>query len=121
MGASCLLAASLPGCGLFDDAEMKVCSLEELDEQGQVSPKFNGKRILATRLDGEIVIFSLICSHKKCTVKYKELEEQFACPCHEGLYDKYGEVIDGPPPEALSRFKYEIRGAELWVLNQKEI
>ncbi len=118
LGIGCALVTTIPACSLFDEPEMLVCQLSELDRVSFVTQKFNRKRILARKMDGEITIFSLICSHKRCTVKYKEMDEQFACPCHEGLYDKYGQVIDGPPPEALSRFQFEIRGEELWVLNE---
>lgn len=119
VGIGCALLTTIPACTLFDEPEMLVCKLSELDHVTFVTKKFNRKRILARKLDGELVIFSLICSHKKCTVKYKEMEDHFACPCHEGMYDRNGEVIDGPPPEPLSRFKHEIRGDELWVLNEK--
>lgn len=111
---------TVPGCSLFDEPEMLVCKLSELDSVSFLTVKFNRKRILVRKLDSKIVVFSLICSHKRCTVKYKEIEDHFECPCHEGIYDRYGEVIDGPPPEPLTRFKHEIRGDELWVLNQAE-
>jgi nitrite reductase/ring-hydroxylating ferredoxin subunit len=118
LGIGAGMAASLPGCAFLMESEKRVCSLSELEAAGSVSIKFNFARILATRLEGEIVIFSLICSHKRCTVKWEAEEEQFECPCHEGVYDKYGEVVDGPPPDPLRRFKHEIRGEDLWVLNQ---
>lgn len=120
LGLGCALLTTIPACSLFDEPEMLVCKLSDLESVNQVTLKFNGKRILARKLDGKIVVFSLICSHKRCTVKFKEMENHFACPCHEGMYDQYGEVIDGPPPNPLSRFRYEIRGEELWVLNQFE-
>lgn len=106
------------GCSLFDVPEMRVCSLSELKSQPYLISRFNRKKILLTYLEEELVIFSLICSHKRCTVAYEASEEQFVCPCHDGIYDKYGEVIDGPPPEALRRFAYEIRGEDIWVLNR---
>ena len=109
---------SLSGCALFDEPEMLVCTLAELKTNSFFTSRFNRKKIFATYLDDELVIFSLICRHKKCTVAWEEDEELFLCPCHEGTYDKYGEVIDGPPPGPLYRFKYEIRGDEVWVLNE---
>lgn len=111
-------AIGLGGCSLFDEPEMKVCAVSALDETPFLITKFNRKKIFVTRLDDEITIFSLICRHKKCTVGYEESEQLFICPCHEGTYDQYGQVIDGPPPGPLHRFKYEIRGTELWVINE---
>ena len=102
-------------CSLLDEPEMQVCSLEELTAQGHIIAKFNRKKIFVTRLEGELTIFSLICSHKKCTVGYEADTQQFICPCHDGIYDKYGEVVDGPPPEPLPRFKAEVREGMVWV------
>ncbi|MEO1449408.1 MAG: Rieske 2Fe-2S domain-containing protein [Bacteroidota bacterium] len=118
VGLVWLAGNSLAGCGIFDDPEMRVCRLDELEAQRSMTSRFNGKKIFLTYLEEELVIFSLICRHKKCTVKYVPDEEIFACPCHEGMYDKEGEVIDGPPPAPLHRFQYEIRDGEIWVLNK---
>ncbi|MEL6134110.1 MAG: Rieske 2Fe-2S domain-containing protein [Bacteroidota bacterium] len=113
---TCALAA-LPACSLFDEPEMRVCTVSELETAGALIGKFNRKQIFLTYLDEKLTIFSLVCTHKKCTVKWEEEEEIFACPCHEGTYNKQGKVIDGPPPRPLNRFQYEIRGEEIWVLN----
>jgi Rieske Fe-S protein len=110
---------TVSSCGLLNEPEMLVCSMEELEQNDYIISKFNRKKIFVTYLDDELVIFSLICRHKRCTVAWEEDEEQFVCPCHEGTYDKYGEVIDGPPPGPLYRFKHEIREGNLWVLNQR--
>ncbi|MEM6261865.1 MAG: Rieske 2Fe-2S domain-containing protein [Bacteroidota bacterium] len=111
-------ASMLPGCGLFDEPEMLIDSVEQLEQSAFTITKFNRKKIMVTKLDGEWVIFSLICRHKKCTVAYEAEIEEFACPCHEGRYDKLGRVLDGPPPGPLRRFKWEIRAGKLWVLNE---
>ncbi len=109
---------TLSSCNLLNEPEMLVCSLKDLQNAPFFISKFNRKKIFATYLDEELVIFSLICRHKRCTVAWEEDEELFICPCHEGTYDKYGEVIDGPPPGPLMRFKHEIRGEDVWVLNE---
>ena len=118
-GAGLCAAQGLVACSLFDDPEMQVCTLAELQAAGFVIARFNRRQVMATFLDGEIVIFSLICRHKRCTVAWEPDEAQFQCPCHEGLYDKYGKVIDGPPPGPLYRFRHELREDALWVINEK--
>jgi Rieske Fe-S protein len=118
LGAGACTLATLPGCFLFDEPELLVGTLDELAQAGHLVRTFNRKQILVTRLEGELVIFSLICRHKKCTVKYQAFEQEFHCPCHEGVYDRFGRVIDGPPPGPLHRYAYEVREAEIWVLNQ---
>lgn len=114
-----VVTATLPGCSLFDAAEMELCLENDIQEGETKLFTFNRKRILLRKDQGELVIFSLICSHKRCTVAYQAEEEVFECPCHEGLYDKQGNVLDGPPPAPLSRFKYDIRDGMILVLNQR--
>lgn len=108
---------SMTACGLFDEKEMRLGEIEQLKNKPFHIISFNRKDIFVTQSAGEWVIFSLICRHKKCTVAYKPQEEQFICPCHDGIYDKNGKVLSGPPPAPLRRFKHEIRNGELWVLN----
>lgn len=117
-GAGVCALGVLYGCSLLDEAEMKVGLLSDLEEQQQIVSRFNRKKIMATHLDGELVIFSLVCRHKRCTVAYEADSEQFICPCHEGTYDKYGQVLDGPPPAPLRRYRVEVRGNEIWVINE---
>ncbi|MDX2286378.1 MAG: Rieske (2Fe-2S) protein [Bacteroidia bacterium] len=119
-GSVLCAGAALEACALLEDAEMQVGALAELEARGFIETRFNGRKILAVWLDGKPVIFSLICRHKRCTVRYHEEEAQFVCPCHDGLYDRYGQVLDGPPPGPLRRYAAEIRDGELWVLNRFE-
>lgn len=119
MAASAAAVTLLGAAGCSEDEpEMRIGTLKELKEKGSLSPKFNGNRILATQRKEAIVIFSLVCSHKACTVKWKADKDLFACPCHEGKYDREGNVTDGPPPGPLKRYAHEVRGEELWVLNK---
>ncbi|MDX1907795.1 MAG: ubiquinol-cytochrome c reductase iron-sulfur subunit [Bacteroidia bacterium] len=120
VSAGACIAGAPMACSLLDAPDMRVCSLAELRQAGFWITKFNRRQIMA-RIDGaEITIFSLICSHKRCTVKWVPDDKQFQCPCHEGVYDAEGEVLDGPPPAPLRRFRHEVRGQELWVLNETD-
>ena len=118
LGAGMAVMGSAVSCSLFDEKEMMVCSLAELKEKGLVVVRFNRKKILARWEQEEVEIISLICSHKKCTVAYEKEADQFICPCHDGTYDHAGNVVSGPPEDPLRRFKAEIRGDQVWVLNQ---
>ncbi|MER3425504.1 MAG: menaquinol-cytochrome C reductase, partial [Nitrospiraceae bacterium] len=40
---------------------------------------------------------------------------QFICPCHQGVFDKTGRNIAGPPPRPLDRFEVVKRGEQLYV------
>ncbi len=46
---------------------------------------------------------SLLCTHFGCPVQWKEERQQYACPCHNGVFDASGEVVGGPPLRPLRR------------------
>ena len=56
--------------------------------------------------DGEIVAYSLTCTHLGCTVE--EDGEVFACPCHGSRYNQNGEVLKGPAKNKLRRLHVEV-------------
>jgi Rieske Fe-S protein len=39
----------------------------------------------------------------------------FGCPCHGGAYDIEGNRTAGPPVRALDRYRFSIRGGNLWL------
>ena len=53
---------------------------------------------------------SLMCSHFGCVVKWKEDEQIYQCPCHEGRYDADGNVLSGPPPLPLAKVPVALAG-----------
>ncbi len=53
-------------------------------------------------------VFSSVCTHLGCKVKWEGYRNRFYCPCHKGVYDSHGNVLEGPPPRPLDEFKVEI-------------
>lgn len=60
------------------------------------------KRLLIIREKNKIFAMSAICTHLGCTVTQRK--DQFFCPCHGSLFDKWGNVLRGPAPRPLDRF-----------------
>jgi Rieske Fe-S protein len=55
--------------------------------------------------DGQTFIaMSNICTHLSCRARWIDERQVFFCPCHNGVFDKQGNVISGPPPRPLDRF-----------------
>lgn len=54
------------------------------------------------------VAFSNICTHLGCRVRWIEDQEQFFCPCHNGVFAKDGTVLEGPPPRPLDQFEIRV-------------
>jgi len=55
---------------------------------------------------GTVYCLSRVCTHLGCLVDWNEEKGQFYCPCHEGYFDKQGNVTAGPPPRALDRIPF---------------
>ena len=58
---------------------------------------------------------SNICTHLGCRVRWITDQEIFFCPCHNGVFDKEGEVVSGPPPKALDQYELKIEGDQLFI------
>lgn len=109
--------ATLAACHLLEDSEVRAGKLADL-RRGPLALDFNGKAILVLWQQGRPVCYSLICTHKECTVDWQPDEQQFLCPCHKGRFDAQGRVLSGKPKEPLRRLRTELRGDEVWVLNE---
>lgn len=46
-------------------------------------------------------IFSPICPHLGCAVKWEEVNAKFVCPCHGSQYSREGAHLAGPAPRGL--------------------
>ncbi|MFK7969491.1 MAG: ubiquinol-cytochrome c reductase iron-sulfur subunit [Bacteroidia bacterium] len=115
-GGACALLGVLPGCS--SEPEKVMGTLAALKAQGYLMVRFNGSRAHARYVGDELVVFSQICQHKQCTVRWEEEDHNFQCPCHDGVYTAEGEVVSGPPKAPLRRFRHELRGDTVVVLNQ---
>lgn len=50
------------------------------------------------------------CPHLGCTIHWEAGKDRFRCPCHEGIFDREGKAISGPPAqEGKNLIEYEVR------------
>jgi cytochrome b6-f complex iron-sulfur subunit len=60
---------------------------------------------------GYFYALSAVCTHLGCIVEWKENgipghpDGVIACPCHGSVFSKTGDVVRGPAPRSLDRFK----------------
>jgi menaquinol-cytochrome c reductase iron-sulfur subunit len=64
----------------------------------------------------DFTAMSNICTHLGCRVRWIADQEQFFCPCHNAVFDKDGNVLDGPPPRPLDQFEINVVDDQLYVL-----
>ena len=58
---------------------------------------------------------SNICTHLGCRVRYIAEQQKFFSPCHNGVFDKHGYVVSGPPPRPLDEFETKIEDGNLYI------
>lgn len=47
--------------------------------------------------------YDMRCTHAGCTTQWQPSSEQFYCACHNGIFDKNGVPISGPPKKPLQK------------------
>ena len=58
---------------------------------------------------------SNICTHLGCRIRWIAEREKFFSPCHNGVFDKHGYVVSGPPPRPLDEFETKIEDGYLYI------
>lgn len=63
----------------------------------------------------DLIGMSNVCTHLGCRVRWVPDRQQFYCPCHNGVFDKQGNVVSGPPPRPLDRYELKIDGEQIYI------
>lgn len=63
----------------------------------------------------EILALSAVCTHLRCIITWRRESRTFVCPCHEGAFDRNGNVLSGPPKRPLRQHGAEVRADEIVV------
>ncbi len=97
-----------PAQNAIQEADPVQFKLSELPVGGQKAVEYGGTSVLVIRTPESIRAFSLICTHLGCTVEWQAENKEFYCPCHDGRFDEFGEVIAGPPPVPLEQIPVKV-------------
>ena len=72
--------------------------------------------VYVQQLDGgKVRVLDSTCTHLGCRTRYDAASKHFLCPCHGGVYDVDGTVLDGPPPAPLRSIEARIDGDHVVV------
>lgn len=55
------------------------------------------------------------CTHLGCRTAYDRKSKRILCPCHGGVFDTQGNVIDGPPPAPLPSLTTRVENGHVLV------
>jgi cytochrome b6-f complex iron-sulfur subunit len=89
--------------------------LSELPVGGTKAITYGGVSVLVLRTPESLRAFSLVCTHLGCLVQWQMDKKEFYCPCHDGRYDEFGDVLAGPPPIPLEQYPVQIVGDTVTV------
>ena len=65
--------------------------------------------------DGEVTVFSPMCTHLGCGYTWDRGDKKFKCPCHGSVFDLSGQVLGGPAPRPLDRLPAKVENGRLLV------
>lgn len=69
---------------------------------------FRKERVFVERSEQGFLVISAVCTHLHCIVSWNETLKKFECPCHGAKFNRFGEVLEGPPPRPLDLYKLQI-------------
>jgi nitrite reductase/ring-hydroxylating ferredoxin subunit len=81
---------------------------------GSMVTKIRGKELLLVR-DGQdsAHAFEAKCPHEQCDLNYTHGKQKIECPCHDGVFDLSGKVLEGPPPRPLETYQTIVDGERI--------
>ncbi|WP_400998981.1 Rieske (2Fe-2S) protein [Agromyces sp. GXQ0307] len=87
-----------------------VAALADIPVGGSISATIGGEPVLLSQpTAGEVVAFSAICTHQRCTVAPEGAA--LICPCHGSTFDfATGKVEQGPALEPLPSVPVSVDG-----------
>jgi Rieske Fe-S protein len=89
--------------------------IERFPSGVRVTVNVSGHPVEILRSASGVTARSLLCTHQGCEVSWSEVDNGYACPCHEGKFDAEGRPKEGPPPKPLPTLPARIDGPLLLV------
>lgn len=68
------------------------------------------------QMDGQVIVFSPLCTHLGCGYRWDVPEQKFKCPCHGSVFDVSGKVLGGPAPRSLDVLPTRMENGRLFVI-----
>jgi cytochrome b6-f complex iron-sulfur subunit len=114
--AGCLFASPLlasPHVGF--PQKVLVGQLKDLPPGSSLTATYMQQPVIVFNADGQLGAFSAICTHEGCLVAWSRDRRLLLCPCHGGVFDTSGQVVEGPPPAALLGFNVVVEDGSIYL------
>jgi menaquinol-cytochrome c reductase iron-sulfur subunit len=66
--------------------------------------------------DGQVTVFSPMCTHLGCGYNWDNGDKKFKCPCHGSAFDVSGKVVAGPAPRSLDLMPSKVENGRVLVM-----
>ncbi len=101
--------------------ELRVGEPKQLDHvttirDGWMESKSQKAVWAVKQADGEVIVYSPICTHLGCGYRWEGEDRKFKCPCHGSVYDATGKVLAGPAPRPLDVLPSKVDNGRLLVV-----
>ena len=94
--------------------KFKKSSIPENSGRIIVSP--HGANVAVFRdANGGLHVFSPLCTHQHCEVKWNDSEKTWDCPCHGARFEATGELKHGPAEKGLHPKPFREEGDEVLI------
>jgi Rieske Fe-S protein len=80
-----------------------------------VATSDGGEAVFAFVEGDQVVVMSSVCTHRGCAVDWEAGANRYTCPCHQGSFDKQGQVTGGPPVRPLKAYTAEITAGDVYI------
>ncbi|MDR0827707.1 MAG: ubiquinol-cytochrome c reductase iron-sulfur subunit [Desulfovibrio sp.] len=101
---------------LLKDGEPSRINYSYARKDGWKTAQTPRTAFVVKQASGEFAAFSNRCTHLGCGVNWDSALKQFKCPCHGGVFDAQGRVVEGPPPKALTRLALKVEANKIFVM-----
>lgn len=99
----------------FEDVEVPAARRDAIPPNGGLVVTLPTGHVALVDKGGDVRAFSAVCTHLGCIVRWEGPMEHLYCPCHNGMFDRDGTVVGGPPPRPLEQFPVAIRDGQVFV------
>lgn len=67
------------------------------------------------KTESDTIVFSNVCTHLACRVKWEDENRVYHCPCHDARFGPEGEIIEGPQNRPMDRYEHKIEDGTLMI------
>lgn len=95
-----------------------VGKADEVSEGEAKAFSVHGEEIAVSRVNGELLAFNDICTHRGCNLSMGgEIDgTTIQCECHGSVFDmKTGAAVEGPASEPVATYEVRDEGGDLQI------